>query len=107
MRILGHCLHAPGKFKRIRCAQAFTTLTSLKKLRLDSCGKLQCHPDVAGGMLKQLEDVSLRQCRLGNLGCLDVLMGLPTLRVLPASVSWWLSRCPAVCGVHYTVGNTQ
>ena len=58
-------------------------------------------------MLKQLEDVSLRQCRLGNLGCLDVLMGLPTLRVLPASVSWWLSRCPAVCGVHYIVGNTQ
>ncbi|CAK0782533.1 hypothetical protein CVIRNUC_005751 [Coccomyxa viridis] len=62
--------------------QAFTRLTSLKKLRLDSCGRVRCHPDLASGMLRQLDDVSLRQCRLGNMGCLDVLLGLPKLREL-------------------------
>lgn len=61
--------------------QAFTRLSSLKKLRLDSCGRVRCHPDLASGMLRQLDDVSLRQCRLGNMGCLDVLLGLPKLRV--------------------------
>lgn len=63
--------------------QDFTSLTSLKKLRLDSCGKLRCHPDVASAMLRQLGDISLRQCRLSNVGCLDVLLGLPSLRVSP------------------------
>ena len=67
--------------------QGFTSLTSLKKLRLDSCGKLRCHPDVASTMLRQLDDVSLRQCRLGNAGCLDVLLGLPSLRVSPLGPS--------------------
>lgn len=62
-------------------AQAFTRLTSLKKLRLDSCGQLRCHAVVAGGALRALDDISLRQCRLGSQGCLDVLLGLPTLRV--------------------------
>ena len=61
--------------------QAFTQLSSLKKLRLDSCGRVRCHPDLASGMLGQLDDISLRQCRLGNMGCLDILLGLPKLRV--------------------------
>ena len=61
--------------------QAFTRLTSLKKLRLDSCGRVWCHPDLARGMLRQLDDISLRQCRLSNMGCLDILLGLPKLRV--------------------------
>ena len=68
--------------------QAFTRLTSLKKLRLDSCGQLRCHPDVSGGLMRQLDDISLRQCRLGNLGCLDIFLGLRTLRVIA------LSPCP-------------
>ncbi len=67
--------------------QAFTQLTSLKKLRLDSCGQLRCHPDVSRGLMRQLDDISLRQCRLGSLGCLDVLLGLRTLRVSAAGLS--------------------
>ena len=66
---------------RLFFTQAFTRLTSLKKLRLDSCGRVRCHPDLASSTLRQLDDVSLRQCRLGNLGCLDILLGLPKLRV--------------------------
>ena len=61
--------------------QAFTRLSSLKKLRLDSCGRVWCHPDLARGALRQLDDISLRQCRLSNMGCLDILLGLPKLRV--------------------------
>ena len=71
-----------GKFLTEQDLQAFTRLTSLKKLRLDSCGQLRCHPDVSGGLMRQLDDISLRQCRLGNLGCLDVFLGLRTLRVI-------------------------
>ncbi len=85
--ILCMLLHASDVHVRpatkVWLVQDFTNLTSLKKLRLDSCGKLRCHSDLAGTMLKQLRDISLRQCRLGNTGCLDILLGLPSLRVSP------------------------
>ena len=41
--------------------------------------------------MRQLDDISLRQCRLGSLGCLDVLLGLRTLRV---SASRFLLKRP-------------
>ena len=74
-----HC-YAPvqpllGPFRILTRCRPSHSLTSLKKLRLDSCGQLRCHPDVSRGLMRQLDDISLRQCRLGSLGCLDVSAG--------------------------------
>lgn len=55
---------------------------ALKRLRLDSCGALEVRREAAA--LQQLSSVSLRQCRLEAIGCLNNLLSLPALDVRPS-----------------------
>ncbi|CAL8470968.1 g10510 [Coccomyxa elongata] len=52
-------------------------LVSLQKLRLDSCGFLELPGSLA--QLRRLDSVSLRQCHLDSMNCLDRLLSLPSL----------------------------
>lgn len=56
-------------------------LVSLQKLRLDSCGSLELPGSLA--QLRRLDSVSLRQCHLDSMNCLDRLLSLPSLDVCP------------------------
>lgn len=59
--------------------QEFAQLAALQKLRLDSCGALELPGSLAA--LRRLESVSLRQCRLHAIGCLNHLLCIPSLEV--------------------------
>ena len=54
---------------------------SLQKLRLDSCGSLELPGSLA--QLRRLDSVSLRQCHLDSINCLDRLCSIPSLDVSP------------------------
>ena len=75
----------------MRGVQEFMGLTSLQKLRLDSCGALELPGSLA--QLQHLSSVSLRQCRLDGIGCLNHLLSMPTLEVTPLS-------CPSSRSLH-------
>ncbi len=76
-------LYTPIRQTSLRCklwvVQEFMGLTSLEKLRLDSCGALELPGSFA--QLRGLGSVSLRQCRLDAMGCLDQLLSMPSLEV--------------------------
>ena len=54
-------------------------MTSLKKLRLDSCGDVMLPPSLC--CLTGLSSVNLRHCRLEGNACLDSLLAIPSLEV--------------------------
>ncbi|BDA45432.1 probable leucine-rich repeat protein soc-2 [Coccomyxa sp. Obi] len=57
--------------------EEFMGLVSLQKLRLDSCGSLELPGSLA--QLRRLDSVSLRQCHLDSINCLDRLLSIPSL----------------------------